>query len=422
MPNKGYVWDPNGQPPPIEAHSIAKLEVLREYLLAYFQTLVVPRQDYLRLTMVDGFSGGGIYKHADTGTEVLGSPLVMLEAAREAEALINNGRPKPFKIDARYYFIDEDKSAIDLLSRVLQQRGHSARIGNDIQIVHSPFSSAAAKLREIAKVNSPTSGRAIFFLDQYGYSDVPFSEIREIFSQLPKAEVILTFAVGALLTFVTDSPNSAKTLQAIGIPEVLRGRTVEDIKNSEKDFRLYVQSQLYPDLVRECGAKFYTVFFIRTTGYGDYWLVHLSQHPRARDVMTNVHWSKNNHFIHYGGAGLDMFSAIGYSPENDPAVTRQDGLFLFDNPASQRSIDSLAAQLPRLIRARPELQTFGDVYSRNCNSTPADSQKFKEAIAKLVELGELEVTGKNGQKRRSATAIMQQDRVSLPAQGRLFFT
>lgn len=422
MPHKGYAWDPNGPPPTIEAHSIAKLEVLREYLLAYFQTLVVPQQDHLRLTLVDGFSGGGIYKHADSGTEVLGSPLVMLEAAREAEAKINIGRQKSFKIDARYYFIDEDKSAVDLLTHVLKQRGHSTRIGNDIQIVHSPFASAAAKLRAIAKENNPTSGRAIFFLDQYGYTDVPFLEIREIFNQLPKAEVILTFAVDALLTFVTDSPSSARTLQAIGIPEVLRGRTVEDIKNNEKDFRLYVQSQLYPDLVSACGAKFYTVFFIRTSGYGDYWLVHLSQHPRARDVMTNVHWSKNNHFIHYGGAGIDMFSAIGYSPENDSTVTGQGGLFLFDNPASQRSIDTLATQLPRLIRAHPELQTFGDVYSRNCNSTPADSQKFKEAMAKLIELGELEVTGKNGQKRRSAAAITQHDRISLPAQGRLFMT
>lgn len=421
MPHKGYIWDPNGQPPAIETHSIAKLEVLREYLLAYFHTLVVPRQDHLRLTLVDGFSGGGIYKHADTGTEVLGSPLVMLEAAREAEARINIGRQKPFKIDAKYYFIDEDKSAVDLLTQVLQQRGHSARIGTDIQILHGAFSSAATKLRAIAKENSPTSGRAIFFLDQYGYKDVPFREIREIFRQLPKAEVILTFAVDALLTFFTDSPASTKTLQEIGVPEVLRGRTIEDIKSHEKDFRLYVQSQLYPDLVSACGAKFYTVFFIRTSGYGDYWLVHLSQHPRARDVMTNVHWSKNNHFIHYGGAGLDMFSAIGYSPENDPAVTGQDSLFLFDNPASQRSIDALATQLPRLIRAHPELQTFGDVYSRNCNSTPADSQKFKEAISKLIELGELEVTGKNGQKRRSATAISQHDRVALPAQGRLLF-
>ena len=420
MSRNGYLWDPNGQPPPIEAHSIAKLEVLREYLLAYFQTLVVPQQDHLRLTLVDGFSGGGAYRHADTGVEILGSPLIMLEAAREAEARINLGRSKRFRIDAQYYFIDEDPAATAMLSQVLQDRGHSGQVGNQIRVVNDSFSSSANALRNAAKENSPNSGRAIFFLDQYGYSDVPFAEIQAIFSHLPKAEVILTFAVDALLTFVSDSPNSARTLQTIGIPEVLRGRTIEDIKNNERDFRLYIQSQLYPALVSACGAKFYTVFFIRTAGYGDYWLVHLSQHPRARDVMTGVHWSKNNHFVHYGGAGIDMFSALGYAPENDPVVTGQSELFLFDNPAAGRSVDALAAQLPRLIRAHPEIHTFGELYSRHCNSTPADSRRFKEALAKLIELGELEVAGLNGAKRRSANAIKAQDRISLPAQGRLF--
>ena len=44
------------------------------------------------------------------GAEILGSPLVMLGAAREAEARINLDRQKPFKIDAQYYFIDQDSA------------------------------------------------------------------------------------------------------------------------------------------------------------------------------------------------------------------------------------------------------------------------------------------------------------------------
>jgi hypothetical protein len=45
----------------------------------------------------------------------------------------------------------------------------------------------------------------------------------------------------------------------------------------------------------------------------------MSQHHRARDVMTEVHWANNNYFIHYGGAGLDMFQMVGY----DPCMTRR---------------------------------------------------------------------------------------------------
>lgn len=42
-----------------------------------------------------------------------------------------------------------------------------------------------------------------------------------------------------------------------------------------------------------------------------------SQKARARDVMTRIHWENNNHFIHYGGAGLEMFEVLGYVPEKD---------------------------------------------------------------------------------------------------------
>jgi hypothetical protein len=32
----------------------------------------------------------------------------------------------------------------------------------------------------------------IFILDQYGYTDAPFSVIKDIFRRLPKSEIILT--------------------------------------------------------------------------------------------------------------------------------------------------------------------------------------------------------------------------------------
>jgi three-Cys-motif partner protein len=419
VPKKGgYQWNPRGTPPEIEAHSIAKLEVLREYLLAYFQTLVMPGQDRMRLTFVDGFSGGGLYVDPDRKVEVLGSPLVMLNAAREAEALINLGRQKPFKIDAQYFFIDNDKAAMESLTTALSDRGFSDKVGGEIRLVPSTFADVAAKIRDAAAERSPRAGRAIFFLDQYGYKDVPAAEINAIFARLPGAEVILTFNVDSLINFISDSPLTEKSLETIGIPDALRGRSIQDIKNKEADFRLYIQSCLYPELVRKCGARFYTVFFIRTSGHGDYWLVHLSQHPRARDVMTSVHWTKNNHFIHYGGAGLDMFSALGYAPSNDNSLSGQ--AFLFDNPAAKRSINTLMEQLPKLIYARPEGYVFGELFGVHCNSTPADSQKFKEALAALADLGEVEITGREGQRRRSANAITDQDLVLAPSQHRLF--
>mgnify|MGYP006157090895 CR=1 FL=1 len=62
---------------------------------------------------------------------------------------------------------------------------------------------------------------------------------------------------------------------------------LEDIKGRDADWRRFIQGALYMALVSDCGARFFTPFFIRGegSGHGEYWLVHLSQHHRAQDVM-----------------------------------------------------------------------------------------------------------------------------------------
>lgn len=89
MSRKHYTFDPSGPLAKIQQHSIAKHGVLRAYIVEYVQTLAAsPRQDELRLTLVDGFAGGGVYEHETTKAIVLGSPFVLLEAVKEAQAVI----------------------------------------------------------------------------------------------------------------------------------------------------------------------------------------------------------------------------------------------------------------------------------------------------------------------------------------------
>jgi hypothetical protein len=56
-------------------------------------------------------------------------------------------------------------------------------------------------------------GRAhhsLFFLDQYGWSDVRLGSVRRIMAELENPEVVLTFMVDALIN-LTLSPSSAFT-------------------------------------------------------------------------------------------------------------------------------------------------------------------------------------------------------------------
>jgi three-Cys-motif partner protein len=418
MARKPYQWPADGKPATIQQHSVAKHEVLGAYLTDYIQTLVAsPHQDELRLTLVDGFAGGGIYVHDTTRQTVYGSPFVFLRSAEAAAALVNHGRQKLVQMNVDYFFVEVDANAHGSLKRTLTDQGYGPRIGQDIHLFNSAFEQQVDPILQFIAKKSPKKGRSIFLLDQYGYKDVPTAQIQQIFQTLPAAEVILTFNVDSFLNYASDSTTTRNLLADIGIPDVLRGRSLEDIKRNEKDWRLYIQSCLYRDLVEACGASYYTLFFIRTEGHGDYWLVHLSQHPRARDVMARVHWAKNNHFIHYGGAGIDMFRALGYSADNDQCYTGQSKLgFCFDDVAGESSVSTLMTQLPRLIHAHDDGLSFGELFATTCNLSPADSVRYKTALEQLVQHREIEIISPDGARRLKASTITDKDQLVPAAQ------
>lgn len=423
MTRSPYEWEVGSPPPVIQQHSVAKHDILRAYISAYIQTLVSnPNRDEFRLVLVDGFAGGGTYRHAQTGNLVLGSPFVMFEAAREAEAAINVGRRKPVRLDIDYFFVEKKRAAATCLRQALMDLGHGHRIEQDVFVLNSEFERNADQLIEHVRRKMPRSSRAIFLLDQYGYSEVPVERIAKIIQSLPGSEVILTFAVDALLTYFSENSEITKgILQKIGIPEVLRGRSFEDIKRSDKDWRLMVQSCLYKELVERCRAPYFTLFFIRSDrGHGDYWLIHFSQNARARDVMTRIHWEHNNHFIHYGGPGLDMFHALGYVSKNDDNIAgHQPALFEFDEDARKASTEQLVSQIAPMIYASADGMTFAELFATTCNLSPASADIYRDAISALRGHREIRVisakTGKTTEAR-----ILDGDRVVVSKQRNLF--
>ncbi len=415
MTKQPYHLGPNGEPPIIKPHSLAKQDVLRSYLQAYFRTLTFsPGQETLKLTLVDGFAGWGRYTSLMNGDIVTGSPLIMLESTEKASAAINANRAKPLSFDVDYYFVEKDINAYTFLNSQLTNSDYGRMIGSKVQMLHSPFEKVAPGIIKNVQQKTPRSGRSIFLLDQYGYKDVDTKLINTILTTLPRSEVILTFNVDALLTFAdNDKP---LRLDKISLPDTLKGRSIQDIKESESDWRLWIQCALYPDLIAACGAKFYTLFYIRSPGgHGCYWLIHLSQHPIARDVMTCTHWDNYNYFVHYGGPGLNMLTAVGYDPGND------NRLFGFDDSAKIRCVEALQDQIPETIFRNSDGIKFGDLYLSTCNFTPATAGLYKEAIGNLIADKCLTVKGDSGTTRRSPMRIKDDDLLVVPRQPRLFY-
>jgi hypothetical protein len=166
----------------------------------------------------------------------------------------------------------------------------------------------------------------------------------------------------------------------------------------EMDWRYAIQLLLHSEIFAKSGARYYTPFFIRSTdAHRDYWLIHLSNHSRARDVMVGLHWDENNCFAHYGRPGLVM---LGYDPDHDIKVTAQP--FLFDEAALARTHESLLGELPERIFQQGDGITFSQLFAKLTNESPATSAIMKDAIAVMLKDGEIEIRDKTGNVKRQS--------------------
>jgi len=416
MKRKKYEWKKGQTPPALDRHSLAKHNVLREYLKLYVSKLTVdPRREQLRLTLVDGFCGGGLYV-GPQGERREGSPLIMLEAMAAAETVAKASRTKRFQLATEYFFVDDDKTACKHLQYVIDQSVHK---GSQISILNGSFDTNLQPIIQRVK-NQGTVHRCIFLLDQYGYKDTPLPLLRSIFRQLPHAEVLLTFATDSLIDYLGNNPQSQQRLDRLGfnlsVESVLAAKEQEPHR-----WRRLIQYELHEAIHKGSGAKHYTPFFIRSSeAHRSYWLIHLSNHHRARDVMTQLHWTYGNDFVHYGGAGLRMF---GYDWQQSPEETGQPMLegFGFDKEAESLTRQTLLEDVPRrLSESGNDGVAFDDFFAATTNETPATSDIMRKAIGDLAREGEVEVFSKTGALRRPGVIVGNSDRILIPRQTRLF--
>lgn len=137
--------------------------------------------------------------------------------------------------------------------------------------------------------------------------------------------------------------------------------------------------------------------------------------------MADVHWQPQNNFIHYGAAGLNMLNLVGYDPSRDDNFTGQSSFgFEFDDIARQASINQLSEQFPGLIYANEEGLSFGSLFSLTCNSSPASSNIYRDALGKLIGEKEIIVVGADGTIRRNGQNIKNTDQILPPRQKSLF--
>ncbi len=404
-----FEWHPDEPPPEIEPHSKAKLDVLRTYLRAYFDRLNnTPNRDAFKLDLVDGFAGGGTF--LDQGEILSGTPLIMLEEAAAASERLNRNRIKPLDVDCKFYFVEKKPAHTDHLRRVLAERAHPS--DPDKLVVRTGlFENELQDILRSIRQRQPRAGRAIFLLDQTGYSQVELALVYRIFTELPAAEVILTFAADALVNHLTRSPQMDKAVA----PLQLTASQIDDLigLRDGKGGRALVQRLLRDHARTATGATYDTPFFIRPgQSRRALWFLHLSRHPTARDVMIQRHWDIQNTFEHYGPGDFGM---LGWDALKDSTT-----LPLFNFNAMDREqmdaqlLESLPRQLYALSSDHPV--TVDAMRHTLANLTAARFSDLDRVILQLAKEREFDILNPNGNIRsRSLTRLSPTDRISLPA-------
>ena len=408
-----FYWRVGEAPPLIAEHTEAKLRVLRQYLRAYFDTLVAGRpREHFKLDLVDGFAGGGTY--SDGKGTLSGSPLVMIEESSAAEQRLTKDRRKQLLFDVRHYFVEADRAHADHLSAVLHERRHLLGDGKIVLFREKRFDDVVREIISQIKKRQPRAGRSIFLLDQCGFSKVGMDTIRLIRDALPRAEVILTFAVDNMLNPSTPE-EIVQYCTKLGLPaDGLR----QALRRGD-DHRRAALERVLPELALEAGFKWVTPFFLRpAASRRTLWFIHLSHHATARDVMLRCHWEVRNSTVHYGDSlGPAMLGWEALERKTMPLLTFTDE---DRNQMRESSFDELPRRLrPHLqdapMRVEKAVTLFG-------NDTAMTSEDMTDILIQARNLGEIEVRNADGKVRsgRGLRHLNRNDRIVLPSQTLLF--
>lgn len=437
MPKNPYEWEIGSRPPLIDEHTKIKHKIYQDYIKEYIKTIVKkPAISSCKFIVVDAFAGGGLYIDSNQ-QEHSGSPVKIWEAIQEAEDEVNENRNKQFIVDRKLFLLEKEENTFNYLKNYLTCIEYDQHLDSKIILQKGAFVDKYQKIINKIHGSFGKNARAIFILDQYGYGDAPYSDIRKIFELLPKAEVILTLSVDDIIDYTPKHIETHRSNQQFlfDIKEAVKrkyeltqtraldkvGLNVDNLIKMKKEnpyfWRGAIEKLVTEKLVFFTQAKHYTPFFLnRKDSHKSIWIMHLTNHSEGVDVMKKVYHSYKNTektiISHYGGAGLDM---LGYKHKY------QDQPDLFGNTEYDFKEQSLNNTKNKLLEQIPkelynQTTTFSKFYDNQTNGTPATRETLRGAFQELLMCKEIVVKNRNPTK-----SIKNNDIIFNNPQQRFFF-
>ena len=261
------VWD-------AERHTLAKHGILKTYLEAW--VAILSRSPFAtELLYVDGFAGPGEYRKGEPG-----SPIVALNS------ILDHSQSLPKSIRLRFIEWDERRHAH--LAQRLEQESARVPAGRSI-IVEAPIrGDCNAEIRKLIaqrKRDRQTLGPALFFLDQFGYSQVSMSLVCEIMAQ-DKCEIFSYLNSQRMNTFLSDRAKWAGITRAYG--DESWKPALEMGGSARQEFLI----NTYTDAIRTYANTDYVWRFAMfdSDNHLLHWLVFATNHPTGLEHMKKAMW------------------------------------------------------------------------------------------------------------------------------------
>ncbi|KAF6246234.1 hypothetical protein C6990_10150 [Nitrosopumilus sp. b3] len=253
---------------PIGPHTIAKHQILEEYLKAWFP--IVGRWTG-RIVYLDGFAGPGKYKDGEDG-----SPIIAMRTAVEHTMI------KP-TTEIVFGFIENDKKRSEVLKQTLEERFEQLPQNVKYNVIDSNFEKSVCDMLDSLEENEQVLAPTFAFIDPFGYSDFSMNLVKRLLNY-DKSEVLITFMTGFVNRFL-DPVHEEAVSKLYGSKDFLEAK---DIPNTEE--RINFLLKLYEKKLKENnGAKYVRSF--EMVGHDNNVVYHLifgTKHWKGLEVIKRA--------------------------------------------------------------------------------------------------------------------------------------
>ncbi len=327
----------------IEPHTIAKHEILRRYLGAWFG-IMGPKNS--SINYIDGFCGPGRYKKGEDG-----SPIIALKIALE-----HNSHQRIQ--EARFIFIDENQDRVLHLKNEIQLLNlpHNFHVSTSPNQFENTLNDILDSLEAKGAILAPTFA----FIDPFGYKGAPYKLVQRLM-QNPKTEILINIMADSINRFLEhpDPQIKGHIIDLFGTEDVLqivkrRGNRIVQLKQLYQDQLLKIAKYVrFFEMRDENNRLIYCLFFATNNRLG---------HIRMKEAFWKV----------------DHASGYKFSDATNPHQP-----VLFEEDPSKDLAEKLACRFSKKKLKVSMIKTYVE------DETPFRAPHMTKALRSLEEEGKI---------------------------------